>query len=382
MLSKQCYENLYPSTAPEILRCRLDPLLLQLKSLGVSNLTKFELPDPPAETSMIRALETLFSLKIIDMRGELTEDIGKKISDIALETRLAVLLLNSFKEEFACSEEILILVAFLSLGPIFYSTLAPSQVIKIKKRFGAKEGDLITIMNFYLRYQHIGNRNEKKKFLSENNLNESVFLSAQKIIAQLKKDLGSKGFKFSSADDDVEAILRCITSAFFANAAQREPQGSYKTLRSGETVYLHPNSILNTIYPQWVIYHEIVRSNKFYMRECIEVDYKWLVELAPHFYQDNKASILEEKHKQEVIKLMNEENNNKNYKNKNDNEGFSWGVKEKDLEKFSMGEKPRFLRIMEGMDNKGKKIEKEEKTNQAKTGKNNREMLSFDYEDL
>lgn len=312
------------------------------------------------------------------MNGELTEDIGKKLSDLALETKLAVMLLNSFKEEFSCSEEIVILASFLSLGPMFYSNLAPSQTIKIKKRFGAKEGDLITIMNFYLRYKHIGSRNEKKKFLNENNLNEAVFLSAHRIINQLKNDLTAKGFKFQSANDDVEAVLRCITSAFFSNAAQRAPQGSYRALRTGEMVYLHPSSILHTVYPEWVIYYEIVRTNKFYMRECVEIDYKWLAELAPHFYQDNKAALLEEKHKQEVIKLMNEEENQL-LKNENN----TWGPKERDLDKFE--EKPRFIRIMEGLD-KGKKQpenkNREAKTDVVKKNKINKEMLSFDYEEL
>ena len=36
------------------------------------------------------------------------------------------------------------------------------------------------------------------------------------------------------------------------------------------------------------------------MREVSQIDYKWVLEIAPHFYEDNKVKILEAKHKNEI----------------------------------------------------------------------------------
>jgi len=360
---------LYHSSTPEILRTKLDTVFLQLKSLGVSNLAKFDFLDTPSEESIIRSLELLFSLHVIDMNGELTEEIGVFLSDLPVETRLAVMLLNSFKEEFACSEEILILVSLLSSGFVFFANTSPLTILKTKKKFGAKEGDLITLINLFLRYKHIGSRNEKKKFCAENNINESILLSSKKIADQLEKFLKSKKFTVKSAEDDVEAILRCITSAFFANVAQRQKSGVYKAIRNQEVLYLHPTSILTTMYPEWIVFYEIIKTGKFYMRECVEIDYRWLVELAPHFYQDNKTKNLEERHRKEVI---NNENMEKIDQVKNI---------EGDLEKWSE-EKPRFNKILDSLKENLDQGKIFKKPKEKKEGEKNKNMLSFDYEEM
>ena len=55
------------------------------------------------------------------MSGNLTAELGEKISLFPnLEFRYSVLLLNSLKEDFACSEEILMLISMLSAQNIFY----------------------------------------------------------------------------------------------------------------------------------------------------------------------------------------------------------------------------------------------------------------------
>ncbi len=72
---------------------------------------------------------------------------------------------HSFKEEFICSEEMLIIIAMLEVNNlIFNSNIAPPYVIKSKKRVGAKEGDHITLLNLFMKYNHT-KKNDKKKFI-------------------------------------------------------------------------------------------------------------------------------------------------------------------------------------------------------------------------
>jgi pre-mRNA-splicing factor ATP-dependent RNA helicase DHX16 len=37
--------------------------------------------------------------------------------------------------------------------------------------------------------------------------------------------------------------------------------------------------------PPWVVYHELVETSKKYIRQVTELKPKWLVEIAPHYYQ-------------------------------------------------------------------------------------------------
>lgn len=54
--------------------------------------------------------------------------------------------------------------------------------------------------------------------------------------------------------------------------------------------------------PKWVIYHELVFTTKEFMRNVIEINPDWLLEIAPHYYK--KSDIMEEDEKKEKkIKL-------------------------------------------------------------------------------
>jgi ATP-dependent RNA helicase DHX8/PRP22 len=65
----------------------------------------------------------------------------------------------------------------------------------------------------------------------------------------------------------------------------QDPQEGFKTLVDQQPVYIHPSSSLFNRQPEWVVYHQLVLTSKEYMRECLAIDPKWLVELAPQFYR-------------------------------------------------------------------------------------------------
>lgn len=98
--------------------------------------------------------------------------------------------------------------------------------------------------------------------------------------------------ELSKVDDDVYSNVRkAMTSGFFYNTAKLQKSGNYKTLKNSHTVHCHPSSSMFEALPKWVIYHELVLTTKEYMRSVIELDPKWLLEIAPHYY---KKSDIEE----------------------------------------------------------------------------------------
>ena len=55
----------------------------------------------------VKSLELLYSLGALTKQGALTEDVGAILAELPLEPRLGLLLINSAKEEFQCTEQIL-----------------------------------------------------------------------------------------------------------------------------------------------------------------------------------------------------------------------------------------------------------------------------------
>lgn len=80
-------------------------------------------------------------------------------------------------------------------------------------------------------------------------------------------------------------IRKAITSGYFYHIAKFSKGGHYKTAKHNQTVMIHPNSALFEDLPRWVLYHELVFTTKEFMRSVIEIESKWLLEVAPHYYK-------------------------------------------------------------------------------------------------
>lgn len=108
---------------------------------------------------------------------------------------------------------------------------------------------------------------------------------ARDIRDQLEGLLERVEIELMSNSNDLEAIKKAITAGFFPHSARMQKNGSYRTVKHPQTVYIHPTSGLAQALPRWVIYHELVLTTKEYMRQVTELKPDWLVEIAPHYYQ-------------------------------------------------------------------------------------------------
>jgi len=101
-----------------------------------------------------------------------------------------------------------------------------------------------------------------------------------------------------------DLVRKAIVAGFFQHAAKKDPTEGYKTLVDGHPVYIHPGSSLFQRQPEWVVYHELVLTSKEYMRAVLAVDPRWLVELAPRFFQKADATKLSRRKKREKIEPL------------------------------------------------------------------------------
>ncbi len=85
---------------------------------------------------------------------------------------------------------------------------------------------------------------------------------------------------------DTDNIRKCIVSGLFPNAAFLHMSGTFRTVRGDREVSIHPTSTLySTTQPSWLVFAELVHTNKLLMRDVTVIDPAWLEILAPHYYE-------------------------------------------------------------------------------------------------
>lgn len=281
LYTEVAYKNEMLSTnIPEIQRTNLGNVVLQLKAMGINDLLGFDFMDPPPVATLVGAMESLHALGALDDEGLLTR-LGRKMAEFPLEPNLSKMLLLSV--DLGCSDEILTVTALLSVENPFYRPKDKQAQSDMKKaKFHQAEGDHLTLLTVYKGWEAAKFNNP---WCFENFVQARSMKRAQDVRTQLVTIMDRYKLDIVSAGKNYKKICKAITAGFFTNAAKKDPQEGYRTLVDQNPVYIHPSSALFNKNPEWVIYHELVLTTKEYMRNIMVIEAKWLIELAPAFYQ-------------------------------------------------------------------------------------------------
>ncbi|XP_047627052.1 probable ATP-dependent RNA helicase DHX35 isoform X1 [Phacochoerus africanus] len=288
LYTEDAFDQLPQSTVPEMQRSNLAPVILQLKALGIDNVLRFHFMSPPPAQSMVQALELLYALGGLDKDCRLTEPLGMRIAEFPLNPMFAKMLLES--GNFGCSQEILSIAAMMQIQNVFVvPSNQKSQAIRVHRKFAVEEGDHLTMLNVY---EAFIKHNKNSQWCQEHFLNYKGLVRAATVREQLKKLLVKFQVPKKSSEGDPDPVLRCIVSGFFANAARFHSTGVYRTIRDDHELHIHPASVLYAEKPpRWVIYNEVIQTSKYYMRDVTAIESAWLLELAPHFYQQGTVGM-------------------------------------------------------------------------------------------
>ncbi|THH20964.1 hypothetical protein EW146_g488 [Bondarzewia mesenterica] len=280
-----CY-RLYPratfntlprTTPPEITRVDLTTPLLQLKSLGIDDLTKLEWVTPPPSESILRALDALHLVKIIDQNGNLTV-MGQKLAEFPVEVKLASVLFNS--QEFKCGEEILTIAAMTAVQNVFTEpdNISAAAATLEHRKFIAEEGDHLTLLNVYNAFSKYG---RSSSWCKSHALSFRALSRAVSIRSQLKKYMQRFGLPMESCQGDAKRLRQCLVRGYWQNAAKWMADGTYHSISGNMVLHVHPDSVLFTRKPMsgWIIFHELEETKKIQMSIITEIDPQWLIEM-------------------------------------------------------------------------------------------------------
>ncbi|EHK16019.1 uncharacterized protein TRIVIDRAFT_227949 [Trichoderma virens Gv29-8] len=296
LYTEDAYQTLPETNPPEIQRSNLASTILQLKALGIDNVVRFDFLSAPPSELMSKALELLYSLGALDEYAKLTQPLGSRMAELAVEPMMAKTILSA--PQFNCLSEMLTIAAMTSLGGNvwFYHDGEQRKMESSRRKFAVEEGDHLTLLNVYQTFITKGKK--EAKFCHEHNLNYKSLTRAISIRAQLKRYLERFNIKvdetLSSKQDHgnkAEHIRRCLTSGYFAHAARMQPDGTYRNVEGGTVLHAHPNSLMFNRKADWVLFHEIMETGeKTYIRDITKIEKNWLVEYAPEFYKLSNAT--------------------------------------------------------------------------------------------
>ncbi|KAG7661552.1 PRP43 [[Candida] subhashii] len=283
------HKELIQQSYPEILRSNLASTVLELKKLGIDDLVHFDFMDPPAPETMMRALEELNYLQCLSDEGELTA-LGRLASHFPLDPMLAVMLIGS--PAFGCSEEILTIVAMLSVANVFVRPAsARKRADEAKLSFAHPEGDHLTLINVYESFMTASDKGGVHQWCRDNFLSYRSLTSAKNVRSQLRRIMERYDLELVSKYGEIgegvywDNIKKALVGGFFMQVGKKKSGTgkTYLTVKDNQEVLIHPSTVVSKE-GEWMIYNEFVLTSKNYIRTVTTIKPDWLVEYAPKYY--------------------------------------------------------------------------------------------------
>ncbi|KAF5373103.1 hypothetical protein D9758_001733 [Tetrapyrgos nigripes] len=281
LYTQSAFQSLPQSTPPEITRTDMTTPILQLKSLGIDNLMRFEWVSAPPAESVLRALEILVAAGMIGEDGRLTQN-GQKVAECPVDVGIARMLFSS--SEYRCGEEILTIAAMTSIQDAFLiPDGAAGAIAELERRkFTAEEGDHLTLLNAYNAFVRYG---KSSGWCKNHALSFRAMSRAVSIRAQLKKYMQRFNLPIESCQGDAQRLCRCLVSGYWRNGARWVADGTYRSVRGNKVLHVHPTSVLFTRKPRsgWVVFHEMEETKKTQIRILTEIEPDWLLDHGHHY---------------------------------------------------------------------------------------------------
>lgn len=265
---------------PEILRSNITSTALQLLALGIDCRTFdfLDKPSPKSTEAGYKELHLLGAIKSVDA-PELTA-LGRRMALFPLDPRYSKLLLTA--PEYGCLEEMLSIVAVISGENIFVTmTEKREQAALAHAKFESKYGDHLTLLNVYRAFQKT---DKIKLWCHDNFLNTRNLLYAKDVRNQLKEICDKCHIPESTCGNNLDKVRKCLIAGLFNNIAELQRDSFYMAISIRQRARIHPSSVLcGKSKPTYVIYSEIVSTERNFMRVVTAIEPEWIGRVVPQY---------------------------------------------------------------------------------------------------
>ncbi|KAJ2369510.1 ATP-dependent RNA helicase [Coemansia sp. RSA 2610] len=274
------FAQLAEDSVPEIRRCRLAAVVLQLKAAGVDDVLAFGFMDRPPRRALRHALLELFALDALDDSGALTT-LGRWMAEFPLDPAYAKAIHAA--QQLGCTREVLDVVALLSVDSLFFVPADKRDESQAAQAaFRARSGDHLTYLSLLHAYTRVDGDAAwcHEHFVNRRSMRHVLDVRRQLTRLCLRLQIDPE----RSCGADADAVLRCFLAGFFHNCALLQPDGSYRALNGSQTVHVHPGSALFGRRVPAIFYDQLVFTNRLHARAVSAVDPLWIAQAAPKLY--------------------------------------------------------------------------------------------------
>ncbi|KAI9512405.1 P-loop containing nucleoside triphosphate hydrolase protein [Russula earlei] len=322
LYSSAVFENYFEQfSQPEILRVPIEGVVLQMKCMHIDSVANFPFPTPPDRQSLrqaekmltyLGALETPSITTSCNAAGGAVTDVGRTMSLFPLSPRFSKMLVSSrdpfLREEALGVEERS--GGDEDLAHISGEKVQSEESSKLRRReyfrsqqchasLGNSTSDLFRMLSVVGAYEYAGGG---RSFCTEHFVMPKAMEEIHKLRAQIS-DIVRAHFPDADAgftpkipppqDFQLRVLRQLITSCFVDQVAVRKDlvekdsatgvqrttakRVAYRALGVSEDVYIHPSSVLATTSPpEYVVYHEVVRTSQVWLKGLTLINPAWL----------------------------------------------------------------------------------------------------------
>ncbi|XP_066989713.1 ATP-dependent DNA/RNA helicase DHX36-like isoform X1 [Macrobrachium rosenbergii] len=272
---------------PEILRTRLEEIILHVKILRLGSVKPFlsKIMMPPDESVVDSSLKMLETINALDESENLTP-LGFHLARLPIDPLTGRMLLMA--AIFSCVGPILTVAACLSFKDPFIVPLGKEKIVDtIKKRFSKNtKSDHMMYVYVYDGWERACQGHNDRQFVRENFLSTAVLYQLKNMRQQFMgllydhKFVNTKNPRSEEANrnsDNLALVRAIITAGLYPNVTRALPVRKPKPNRNPpmltayeRRVHLHPKSVNEKeglFESPWLMYREKIKSSKVYIHD-------------------------------------------------------------------------------------------------------------------
>ncbi|KIO20952.1 hypothetical protein M407DRAFT_10632 [Tulasnella calospora MUT 4182] len=343
LYSSAFYENHFEKfDEPEILRMPIEGVVLQMKAMHIDAVVNFPFPTPPDRQALQKAEQVLIHLGALEQpqssskslvlplqkpsakTGAQINGLGRAMALFPVSPRFSKIL--AIGQQQGCLPYVIAVVAAMSVGDPF---LREEAVGIDETREGSPEHERSEGMiseAAFIQDPELQAKEERKAkrraFFRSQMLHSKLgggksdvfkILSAMEEIHKLRAQLSHiVQANFDGIDADfspkmpppsnshLKALRQLITSGFIDRVAVRKDVAdkafatgdkmascrniAYRSMEIDEDVFIHPSSVIfHDTPPEWIVFQEVVRTSRVYVKGITVINPSWLPTLGPSF---------------------------------------------------------------------------------------------------
>ncbi|QHB18188.1 ATP-dependent RNA helicase HrpA [Mannheimia pernigra] len=310
LYSEEDFNSRPQFTDPEILRTNLASVILQMTSLGLSDIASFPFVDAPDSRQIqdgIRLLEELQAIRLrhkndranlnagpkskntkekdrINKSNWILTPIGRQLAQLPVDPRLGRMIVEATKN--GSLHEVMMIVSALSIQDPRERPQEKQQSADDKhRRFADKESDFLAFVNlwhFIQSQQKELSKNQFRHLCRKDYLNYNRVREWQDIYHQLRLAVREMGLKINSEPATYQPIHTALLTGLLSHIGVKDNEKIHYLGARNAHFFLFPNSVLFKKQPKWVMAAELVETTKLWGRMVARIEPEWIEPLAVH----------------------------------------------------------------------------------------------------